>query len=277
MPGRNRNGELGSPLKYNAAPPTSFWLLDNARPLSMVGSPTSRVRNASPLQVLIVQQSKHGIVASGVRASNQTFGTPPHGSDDLVGIGGPAEGLGDVVALCDKALDHRLEIEERSERGVCDEYGGGQMRIRSLFILGGALLLMAANAFAGPKEDVAAATAKWGETLGQDDPDKVLALYATDAVLWGTLSPTVRSDRAALRDYFVSAFKILPGLKVSFGEQLIRVYGDTAVNTGYYTFTYTKDGESKTLPARYSIVFVKDGQNWMIVDHHSSAMPTPPR
>jgi hypothetical protein len=24
-------------------------------------------------------------------------------------------------------------------------------------------------------------------------------------------------------------------------------------------------------------VFVKDGQNWMIVDHHSSAMPTPPR
>ena len=139
------------------------------------------------------------------------------------------------------------------------------------------LLLIAANAFAGPKEDVAAATAKWGETLGQDDPDKVLALYAADAVLWGTLSPTVRSDRAALRDYFVSAFKILPGLKVSFGEQLIRVYGNTAVNTGYYTFAYTKDGEPKTLPARYSIVFVKDGQNWMIVDHHSSAMPTPPR
>jgi hypothetical protein len=105
----------------------------------------------------------------------------------------------------------------------------------------------------------------------------VLALYATDAVLWGTLSPTVRSDRAALRDYFVNAFKVLPGLKVSFGEQLIRVYGNTAINTGYYTFDYTKDGELKTLPARYSIVFVKNGPNWMIVDHHSSAMPTPPR
>jgi uncharacterized protein (TIGR02246 family) len=151
------------------------------------------------------------------------------------------------------------------------------MHIRSLFVLGGALLLITTNAFAGPKEDVAAATAKWGETLGQDDPDKVLTRYAPDAVLWGTLSPTVRSDRAALRDYFVSAFKILPGLKVSFGEQLIRVYGNTAINTGYYTFAYTKDGEPKTLSARYSIVFLKDGQNWMIVDHHSSAMPTPPR
>ena len=95
-----------------------------------------------------------------------------------------------------------------------------------------------------------AATAKWGETLGQDDPDKVLALYTTDAVLWGTLSPTVRSDRAALRDYFVSAFKILPGLKVSFGEQLIRVYGNTAVNTGYYTFAYTSSfGPAKALAA----------------------------
>src|SRR6516165_10369688 len=132
------------------------------------------------------------------------------------------------------------------------------MHIRSFFVLGGALLLIAANDFAGPKEDVAAATAKWGETLGQDDPDKVLALYAADAVLWGTLSLTVRSDRAALRDYFVNAFKVLPGLKVSLGEQLIRVYGNTAINTGYYTFAYTKDGEPKTLPARYSIVFVKE-------------------
>jgi uncharacterized protein (TIGR02246 family) len=151
------------------------------------------------------------------------------------------------------------------------------MRKRSLFVFGGVLFLVAAHAFAGPIEDAAAATAKCGETLAQNDPDKVVSLYATDAVLWGTLSPTVRADRAALRDYFVGAFKVLPSLKVSFGDQLIRVYDNTAVNTGYYTFSYTKDGEPKTLPARYSFVFVKDGQNWMIVDHHSSAMPAPPR
>jgi hypothetical protein len=51
----------------------------------------------------------------------------------------------------------------------------------------------------------------------------------------------------------------------------------TPLNTGYYTFSYGKDGETKTLPARYSFTFVKTGGNWMIVDHHSSAMPTPPR
>lgn len=146
-----------------------------------------------------------------------------------------------------------------------------------VFVLAGSLFLTASVASAGPKEDVAAATMKWAQTFGQNDPDKVVPLYATDGVLWGTISPTVRADRAAVRDYFVTAFKGLPGLKVTFGEQLIRVYGGTAVNTGYYTFSYNKDGEAKTLPARYSFTFVKEGENWIIVDHHSSAIPAPLR
>jgi len=91
------------------------------------------------------------------------------------------------------------------------------------------------------------------------------------------LSPTVRQGPAAIREYFVAAFKVLPGHRVSFGDQLIRVYGDTAINTGYYTFSYVKDGETKTIPARYSFVYVKSDRGWLIVDHHSSAMPPPLR
>jgi uncharacterized protein (TIGR02246 family) len=136
------------------------------------------------------------------------------------------------------------------------------------------LLSLAPAAWAGPKEDVAAASSSWATALGIDDPDKVLPFYSEDAVLWGTLSPTVRASRAALNDYFIGAFKVLPGLKVSFGDQLIRVYGGTAVNTGYYTFSYVKDGETKSLPARYSFTYVKNGDRWLIVDHHSSAMPS---
>ena len=139
------------------------------------------------------------------------------------------------------------------------------------------LLSFVSSALAGPKEEVAAATSAWGQALGEDNPERVLPFYSDDAVLWGTLSPTVRSDRAALRDYFVTAFKVLPGLKVAFGDQLIRVYGNTAINTGYYTFSYTQNGESKSLPARYSFAFVKSGERWLIVDHHSSAMPPAPR
>jgi hypothetical protein len=53
---------------------------------------------------------------------------------------------------------------------------------------------------------------------------------------------------------FLTAFKVLPGLKVSFGDELIRVYDGTAINTGYYTFSYGKDGQTKSLPARYSFI-----------------------
>ena len=156
-----------------------------------------------------------------------------------------------------------MQVALKTANGVC--------------VFGIVLVSFSALAWAEPTDEVAAATTTWAQALGQDEPDKVLPLYAEDAVLWGTLSPSLRADRAALRDYFVTAFKVLPGLKVSFGEQRIRVYGATAVNTGYYTFSYVKEGETKTLPARYSFSYVKSGDHWLIVDHHSSAMPPAPK
>jgi len=137
--------------------------------------------------------------------------------------------------------------------------------------------VLASTAWAGDKEDVAAAAAKWADAFSAETPDRILALYDHDAVLWGTLSPKRRDSPEAIRDYMVNAFKALPDHKVSFGDQLIRVYGDMAINTGYYTFSYNKDGESKSLPARYSFVYAKRNGQWMIVDHHSSAMPVPPK
>ena len=119
------------------------------------------------------------------------------------------------------------------------------------WISGVALVLTAGlsvqTATAGPQEDVAAAAEKWTTVFAENNPDTIMALYAKDGVLWGTLSPTVRSDPAALKAYFVGAFQALPKATVKFGDQLIRVYGNTAVNTGYYTFSYTKDGETRPL------------------------------
>ena len=84
-----------------------------------------------------------------------------------------------------------------------------------------------------------------------------------------------RTDRLAR--LFRNSFQSSTGLKVAFGDQFIRVYGNAAVNTGYYTFSYAKDGEVKTLPARYSFTFINNGKRWLIVDHHSSAMPAAPK
>ncbi|HEX2714811.1 MAG TPA: DUF4440 domain-containing protein [Candidatus Acidoferrales bacterium] len=122
---------------------------------------------------------------------------------------------------------------------------------------------------------LSAATAEWAEAFTDDTPERLLALYDQEAILWGTFSPKRRDNPKAIRDYFVGVFAALLGHKVSFGHQLIRVYGDTAINTGDYAFSYIRDSEIKTLPARYSFTYLDRGGQWKIVDHHSSAMPTP--
>src|SRR6516165_10362817 len=152
--------------------------------------------------------------------------------------------------------------------------------MQSRLWISGVLLVLSLSvqtATAGPQEDVAAAGQKWATVFAENNPDAMLPFYAKDAVLWGTLSPTIRSDPAALKAYFVGAFQALPKATVKFGDQLIRVYGNTAVNSGYYMFSYSKDGETKSIPARYSLTYVKDGNDWKIVDHHSSAVPAPPK
>ena len=134
---------------------------------------------------------------------------------------------------------------------------------------------------ADDQDDVAAAMNMWADYLAKgttEEPGEILTLYAEDGVLWGTISSERRDDPAAIRDYFVNAYKALPNLSVTFQDPHIRVYGgDTAINTGYYTFAFEKDGAVQSLPARYSFTLVKRDGDWQIVDHHSSAMPQPPQ
>jgi len=57
------------------------------------------------------------------------------------------------------------------------------------------IILLSIAAMAGPKEDVAAATLTWARAFGEDG---VAALCRR----WGTLSPTVRTDRTAFAELF---------------------------------------------------------------------------
>jgi hypothetical protein len=59
------------------------------------------------------------------------------------------------------------------------------------------------TATACSKEAVAGAVDRWTTVLAENNPDTIVALYSKDAVLWGTLSSTVRSDPAGLKSYFV--------------------------------------------------------------------------
>jgi uncharacterized protein (TIGR02246 family) len=135
--------------------------------------------------------------------------------------------------------------------------------------------VIAPLAAATPTDEVAATTKAWADAFNTRDPERVLALYETDAVLWGTTSPILRKTPAARREYF-SAMPQRPNLRVAIGEQHVRVFGDVAVNSGTYTFTNNQDGKVTSNHSRFSFTYVRKSDRWLIVDHHSSAVPAAP-
>ena len=83
--------------------------------------------------------------------------------------------------------------------------------------------------------------------MAENNPDTIAALYSKDAVLWARFRPGTIGP-AAVKAYFVGAYKALPKPTVKFGEQLIRVYGNTAVNTGYYTYPTRRTAKPNRSP-----------------------------
>jgi uncharacterized protein (TIGR02246 family) len=148
------------------------------------------------------------------------------------------------------------------------------------FIVLGALLLAASCAHLGPgtspalRGELSQATAAWVAAYNSRDPQRIAALYDPEAVLWGTTSATIRTSPAAIADYFKDARK-RPEARVSIGEQHDRFHGDLRISSGTYTFTDVRDGQNISNPSRFSFVFRKRDDRWLILDHHSSRLPAP--
>jgi len=109
---------------------------------------------------------------------------------------------------------------------------------------------------------------EWNKALKTEKPEKVAALYASNAILLPTMSNQVRHNHEEIKDYFVHFLQ--KGPVGSIDESNLRTFGLLAINSGVYTFTF-KDGTSAQ--ARFTFVYRWNGQRWQIVEHHSSQMP----
>ncbi len=145
---------------------------------------------------------------------------------------------------------------------------------RLLFVV--LLALAPSQAFSGPAEDAGTFFAKWKAAYDANDNVAVAKLYAEDAILHGTRSRTLTIGREAITNYF----KIVVGTgnKVEFVEQQLRVISPTTVlAVGFNDFLRNKDGTLTPDPARFTILLVKQGDDWLIAHHHSSLRPPPPQ
>jgi len=122
------------------------------------------------------------------------------------------------------------------------------------------------------EQQIAALFPQWNAALATGDPQKVADLYAPDAVLLPTVSNEVRRSRAEIVDYFTKFLQSKPQGVIE--NEIVDVLdADTAVNTGVYEFALTKDGKTERVRARYTYVYELREGKWLIVNHHSSAMP----
>lgn len=132
------------------------------------------------------------------------------------------------------------------------------------------------QAFAGPAEDASAVFIKWKAAYDANDNVAIAKLYTEDAILHGTRSRTLTIGRDAITNYF--KIVVGTGSKVQFVEQELRVINPTTVlAAGFNDFLRNKDGTLTPDPARFTILLVKQGDDWLIAHHHSSMRPPPPQ
>ncbi|TQF65611.1 SgcJ/EcaC family oxidoreductase [Rhodococcus spelaei] len=123
-------------------------------------------------------------------------------------------------------------------------------------------------------DDIAALFTEWNDALATGNPETVAALYAPDAVLIPTVSNVVRTDHAGIVDYFTGFLPSRPSAVIE--QSTINVLdADNAIDTGTYRFTLHQAQGPETVDARFTFVYQRRDDQWLIVNHHSSEMPEP--
>ena len=124
----------------------------------------------------------------------------------------------------------------------------------------------------GPAAAVAPLQA-WVDAFNSRDPRRIAGSTPPDAVFWGTTAKAIATTHGV-------ALGLLQGRRAAAGDAgrdrvtAARVYGDLVVAGGAYTFSDVKDGVATNVrPARFTFVFRRSGDRWLIVEHHSSRVP----
>ena len=109
---------------------------------------------------------------------------------------------------------------------------------------------------------------QWNNALKTGKPKEVSALYAKNAILLPTVSNRVRHNHDEIEDYFFNFLSKVPSGKID--ESNVRIFQDLAINSGIYTFAFA---DGSTVQARFTFVYKREGEDWLITEHHSSQMP----
>lgn len=147
-------------------------------------------------------------------------------------------------------------------------------------VLCAACLAFPFAALAEPKEDAVAVFEEFLTALTAADADRVLSLFAPDALVWGTGMRDLATTPQAVRQYFsADGAADLNQFKAStFGTLSALVLSeDTVLVSGMWQLEAIVDGRPAISgPLRISLAVVRRGDRWLIAQFHNSTRPTAP-
>lgn len=109
----------------------------------------------------------------------------------------------------------------------------------------------------------------------KNDVQRVLDLYHADAVLLPTFSPKICLNHDQLYEYFKNLIT-LPTLSIDTEDFFSAECNHLIINSGIYVFRYRSQERPIIIPARFSFVYKKYNDAWLIMNHHSSVLPVQP-
>ncbi len=115
----------------------------------------------------------------------------------------------------------------------------------------------------------------WNQALETRKTADVVATYAPDATLLPTVQNGPLIGPAAIGGYFDYFLKQSP--EATIDTRIIHVGCNVAYDIGLYSFMVDGDhaGARKQVKARYTFIYAPVHGRWLIVHHHSSALPVP--
>jgi uncharacterized protein (TIGR02246 family) len=169
-----------------------------------------------------------------------------------------ASAAGSLVRTTVPRANRRIEYDA----GKVDPVGGAP-------VAAAAPVLSAVPADAPARDQVAAATAAWVEAFNSRDSKRMASLYDSEAVITDASEAKPRVGGAAIAEYYTANAQ-RSTQRMALGEHSIRVFGDTAIDSGTLTFFEMRNGQATTTPGRYSLTYRNRGGKWLIVDHQAS-------
>jgi uncharacterized protein (TIGR02246 family) len=135
---------------------------------------------------------------------------------------------------------------------------------------------MAPAAWAGPAEEIAEIGRERAKAYRAGNLDAWMLAFADDAVFQSGLVPFRLDGKEAIRAHYAALFERYPTRSTAARQRMVRVYGpDTTVVTNNYSHVTYVDRAGQVINHffRVSVIWVKVGGQWRIVDQHVSRLP----